>query len=62
MLVYKISEYDGGPFYYRETDHALMREFVNFIDYQEKGNSIYVEVVDISREEFNSHAGRDRSW
>ncbi len=59
MLVYKISEYEGGPFYYRETDENALREFLNFMDVQEEGNSIYVEVVNISREEYNNNARPD---
>lgn len=59
MLVYKVSEYEGGPFYYRETDEGVLREFYNFLEIQEAGNTIFIEVVDISREEFNSHAHRD---
>lgn len=60
MLVYKISEYDGGPFIYRETDQGVFIEFRNFLDYQEKGNTMYIEVVDITREEFNSRASANR--
>lgn len=56
MLVYKISEHEGGRFYYRQTDEAVMREFINFLDCQEEGNTIFIEVVNISREEFNKNA------
>lgn len=60
MLVYKLSEYEGGSFYYRESDENVLREFISFLDCQETGNSIYIEVVDITREEFNNHARMDR--
>ena len=60
MLVYKISEYDGGSFIYRETDGGVINEFQNFLDSQEKGNTIYIEVTEISREEFNNHARPSR--
>lgn len=60
MLVYKISEYEGGNFIYRESDQGVFVEFKNFLDAQERGNSIYIEVVEISREEFNGHATADR--
>lgn len=60
MLVYKISDYEGGSFCYRETDQNVLREFISFLDIQEAGNTFYVEVVDITREEFNNHARVDR--
>ena len=60
MLVYKISDYEGGSFCYRETDQSVLREFIGFLDIQEKGNTFYIEVVDITREEFNAHARAGR--
>ena len=60
MLVYKLSDYEGGAFCYRETDQTILREFISFLEIQEAGNTFYVEVVDITREEFNNHARADR--
>ncbi len=60
MLVYKISEQEGGSFFYRETDQSVLREFINFLDVQEAGNSLFIEVVEISREEFNNNARPSR--
>lgn len=60
MIVYKISDYEGGDFYYRERDDSMARIFRNFLEIQETGNTIFVEVVDITREEFNNHARPDR--
>lgn len=60
MLVYKVSEHEGGSFYYRESDELIHREFISFLEHQEAGNSIFIEVVDITREEFNGHSRMDR--
>jgi len=57
MLVYKIIV--GDTFTLRETDHGLYQEIVNFTDCQEKGNKITIEVIDITREEFNKNARWD---
>lgn len=60
MIVYKISEYEDGPFYYRERDDSMARIFTNFLEVQEVGNTMFVEVVEISRKEYNDHASPDR--
>jgi len=62
MFAYKISDYDGGPFYYRERDDSVMRLVYNFLEMQETGNTIFIEVVEISRKEYDDHARADRLY
>ena len=47
MLIYKISRYEGGPSIYRQDDEYLLDVIERFIDVQEEGNTLFIEVVDM---------------
>lgn len=47
MLVYKISRYEDGPSIYRQYDDSLLDVVEQFIDVQEEGNTLFIEVVDL---------------
>lgn len=54
MLVYNVTV--DGVSICREKDESVLREVMDFLDCQEKGNKITIEVVEMTREEFNGYA------
>lgn len=47
MLLYKISRYEDGPAIYRQYDDSLLDAVERWMDVQEPGNSLFIEVVDV---------------
>ena len=47
MLLYKISRYEGGPAIYRRNDEYLLDVVEDFMEVQERGNTLYIEVVEL---------------
>ena len=59
MIVYKIIDPNTNVFVLRETDQGLYNEIITFTDYMEKGNKLIIEVIEITREEFDRQARWD---
>jgi len=59
MIVYKITDPNTNTIILRETDQGLYNEIITFTDYMEKGNKLVIEVIEITREEFNKQARWD---
>lgn len=53
VMIYKISEFKGGPSFCVEYEENAMAEIQAFFDYAEPGHTIHVEVVMMDREEFH---------